>query len=730
MKILLAIDGSPHSQDAAEEVARRPWPAGSTVRIVSVIQPYAPPATEFVFAGASLDEIRAQQTADATFVKRYAARIPVLEIGKQRSVFGAIQFPVLAAVPPGNYDELFIEAADYDDGFAAYLNGELVERGNYTGVVPVPLDATTTEHEQGTPEAFDLSDSLGLLRTGENVIALAGVNRARDSGDFSLDPWLVTTRSSTWGCGTSLFTGASEGTLSGKLPLLKIAAVTVNGLPAQLNLTAGTWSTFARFDPPRSGFLVEAFGSSGELLDSLDVEVIRTSGNTLVSGDVAASATWTAAGSPHVLTADVQVASSATLTIEPGVAVLLGRNATLVVRGTLLAEGTAEEPIRFTRTSCADVWGGLAVIGASASARISGAVFDRSGAATDGANVRGGVLAVVDGALDLEDSRFEDLSAPAVSVLRGSGSISGNRFARVPGAIRVDSSRVAISGNRVESTNGETDGIVVIGGAAGDGRVEGNAVADAGRSGIVLDASAYPVTGNLVTGALRNGIGLENGSSPVLARDIVYFSETGLSLGAGSSPSLDHLTLAFNSSAILADGAAGSPTVRDSILWGNFYLCAGGGTPRVAFRYCDVDPEDLPPGPGNIDGDPLFADFLAGDFRLLRGSEAIGAASDGSDMGAVSFDRNRFIRGDANEDDRVGLPDAVAILEVLFRNRSPACEAAADVNDDGALDISDPIRLLFHLFTSTGPILAPFPACGPDPTPDSLEACDRGCKAY
>ena len=67
-------------------------------------------------------DYKAQQTADATFVKRYAARIPVLEIGKQRSVFGAIQFPVSAAVPPGNYDELFIEAADYDDGFAKIVH--------------------------------------------------------------------------------------------------------------------------------------------------------------------------------------------------------------------------------------------------------------------------------------------------------------------------------------------------------------------------------------------------------------------------------------------------------------------------------------------------------------------------------------------------------------------------------------------------------------------------------
>ena len=39
MKILLAIDGSPFSDAAAEEVAGRPWPADTEVKIISVIEP-------------------------------------------------------------------------------------------------------------------------------------------------------------------------------------------------------------------------------------------------------------------------------------------------------------------------------------------------------------------------------------------------------------------------------------------------------------------------------------------------------------------------------------------------------------------------------------------------------------------------------------------------------------------------------------------------------------------
>jgi nucleotide-binding universal stress UspA family protein len=73
MRILLAIDGSPHSQAAVDEIARRPWPKSSTVRIISVIRPYIPPATEFVLAGATLDDVRQQQASSAEQITGRAA---------------------------------------------------------------------------------------------------------------------------------------------------------------------------------------------------------------------------------------------------------------------------------------------------------------------------------------------------------------------------------------------------------------------------------------------------------------------------------------------------------------------------------------------------------------------------------------------------------------------------------------------------------------------------------
>ncbi len=79
-----------------------------------------------------------------------------------------------------------------------------------------------------------------------------------------------------------------------------------------------------------------------------------------------------------------------------------------------------------------------------------------------------------------------------------------------------------------------------------------------------------------------------------------------------------------------------------------------------------------------------------------------------------------FIRGDANADARLDVSDAIVILMQLFAGRSVVCADASDANDDGKVDIADAIRVLGHLFGNTGPLPAPSPASGADPTADDL----------
>jgi nucleotide-binding universal stress UspA family protein len=101
MKILLAIDGSAPSQDAIAEVARRRWPSPSALLILSVIQPYTPPATEIVLASATLEEVRQRQAQDAEQFTR-----------KARERIGASGLSVETAVREGDPRTAIIDAAD------------------------------------------------------------------------------------------------------------------------------------------------------------------------------------------------------------------------------------------------------------------------------------------------------------------------------------------------------------------------------------------------------------------------------------------------------------------------------------------------------------------------------------------------------------------------------------------------------------------------------------------
>ena len=80
--------------------------------------------------------------------------------------------------------------------------------------------------------------------------------------------------------------------------------------------------------------------------------------------------------------------------------------------------------------------------------------------------------------------------------------------------------------------------------------------------------------------------------------------------------------------------------------------------------------------------------------------------------------RKPFLRAQVNEDNKVDLSDAVALLLYLFRGgSSPSCQQAADTNDDNKLDISDAVYLLSYLFTG-----------GPKPPdPFITGTADSGC---
>lgn len=86
---------------------------------------------------------------------------------------------------------------------------------------------------------------------------------------------------------------------------------------------------------------------------------------TNVFGSINADTTWTTAGSPYLINADVTVAESVTLTIQPGVDVRFSNaeslDVELIVAGTLRVQGTAANPVTFQSQTLttANAWEGI-----------------------------------------------------------------------------------------------------------------------------------------------------------------------------------------------------------------------------------------------------------------------------------------------------------------------------------------------------------------------------------
>ena len=96
----------------------------------------------------------AEAQADTTLVKKYAARIPALKPGDKRNIFAAVQFPVLFdtyPVPSGKFDQIFLEASEYDTGFSKIVHAYQPVNGNFI----------KEEEDPDSPPTKDLGVRLG-----------------------------------------------------------------------------------------------------------------------------------------------------------------------------------------------------------------------------------------------------------------------------------------------------------------------------------------------------------------------------------------------------------------------------------------------------------------------------------------------------------------------------------------------------------------------------------------
>lgn len=92
MKILLAIDGSPCSEAAVQEVARRIWPENSEVQIISAYTAHFPVAVEPMFAAFSErgELLEYERRRAQLVIERAQAILAESSVGKAGQVTGQL----------------------------------------------------------------------------------------------------------------------------------------------------------------------------------------------------------------------------------------------------------------------------------------------------------------------------------------------------------------------------------------------------------------------------------------------------------------------------------------------------------------------------------------------------------------------------------------------------------------------------------------------------------------
>ena len=157
--------------------------------------------------------------------------------------------------------------------------------------------------------------------------------------------------------------------LTGRAHAGKTRSVKVNGVAATWNAFTTTWSLSSiPLTPGINRLHVTSFDGANVEFENADFDVwYEDGGTTAVAGPIATNVTWTAAGGPYVIAADLNVNAGGTINIEAGTTVYLGNGVDIIVAtgGRILAEGTEVNPIRFTRApGTTNTWPGFDINGA------------------------------------------------------------------------------------------------------------------------------------------------------------------------------------------------------------------------------------------------------------------------------------------------------------------------------------------------------------------------------
>ena len=289
---------------------------------------------------------------------------------------------------------------------------------------------------------------------------------------------------------------------------------------------------------------------------SIAYKTLLTARATYVQGAITQDTIWTLVDSPFVLSNNVTVNPGATLTIEPGVEVMFGENFSLIVDGTIVADGTPERNILFTTNDPSGImaWGTIEIDGTQPSSFVNCIVEN----GTNGITVNSGVL-------DVENSVIRSNSENGITMNGGTLTVQNSDLANNSLSATTNNtfSAINIAGGNLASVENDTidsngNGVLIAGGSQVN--VYNNVFTSNGN-GLLITGQLNGTTNisqNEISSSTQNGILLEAetlGNTEITANNVTANS-CGLYISANVSTYITGNYISNNTVGIQYDGTA------------------------------------------------------------------------------------------------------------------------------------------------------------------------------
>ena len=321
-----------------------------------------------------------------------------------------------------------------------------------------------------------------------------------------------------------------------------------------------------------------------------------TNGNaqTNVSGVISTNTTWTKAGSPYILTANILVNTGISLTIEPGASVKVNENYGITINGTLIANGNSTDSIYFLNNISNKKWSGITFTSSSVSSNIDisdnyidGSILNYVSISSISSS--NGAVYLVNNALLIKNSSIFNNSSNGI-YFDYNGSFTFDKIIIKGCKIsNNDGSGVSYNGYRMQGTlkvlnnlisNNSGNGITTGGGDAGGSHVNifsNNDIISNGGVGIIANANGTQTLSYNLIYLNSNGIYSRGNGTYTISKNRII-SNIGYALNCIYTTHIINNNIVFGNNGGVLFSQGGDYTINNNSFINNNYFAKSNGS--------------------------------------------------------------------------------------------------------------------------------------------------------